>query len=95
MSIGDRRECRRLADGDSPSVGRKAARGGNGVSHSGVGDPSGAESFPDLLVDPDEGLVLCEDLAEELRRSLAKVKVSTCEQTSSLSEVLSRLASVE
>ncbi len=52
-----------------------------------------AQSFADLLGDPDEGLVLREDLAEELRRSLAEVGAGG--QTSSLSEVASRLESTK
>ena len=50
-----------------------------------------AQSFVDLLGDPDEGLVLRENLAEELRRSLAEVGAGG--QTSSLSEAASRLES--
>lgn len=42
---------------------------------------------------PDEGLVLREDFAEELRRSLAEVKANG--QTSRLSDVVGRLESNE
>ncbi|MCY3727654.1 MAG: hypothetical protein OXF97_01485 [Nitrospira sp.] len=50
-----------------------------------------AQSFTEMLGDPDEGLELHEDFAEELRRSLADVR--TDEQTSNLSDVVSRLES--
>ena len=46
-------------------------------------------SFADLLGDPDEGLVLRDDFAEELRRSLAEVDAGG--RTSSLTEVADRL----
>ena len=47
------------------------------------------QSFADLLGDPDEGLVLRDDCAEELRRSFAEVGAGG--RTSSLSEVSDRL----
>ena len=47
------------------------------------------QSFADLLGDPDEGLVLRDDFADELRRSLAEV--DTGGRTSSLTEVADRL----
>ena len=50
-----------------------------------------AQSFTEMLGDPDEGLELREDFAEELRRSLADVRAD--EQTSSLSDVVGRLES--
>lgn len=49
------------------------------------------ESFADLIGDPDEGLLLRDEFAEELKRSLAAV--SAGEKTSSLSEVAARLES--
>lgn len=49
------------------------------------------QSFADLLGDPDEGLVLRDDFAEELRLSLAEVDAGG--QTSSLSEVAGRIPS--
>ncbi len=52
-----------------------------------------AQSFAEMLGDPDEGLVLREDFAEELRRSLAEVKADG--QMSSLSDIVSRLESKE
>ena len=51
------------------------------------------ESFADLLGDPDEGLVLRDEFAEELRRSLAAVSAGG--KTSSLSEVAARLESAQ
>ena len=50
-----------------------------------------AQSFTEMLGDPDEGLELREDFAEELRRALADVRAD--EQTSSLSDVVDRLES--
>ena len=47
------------------------------------------QSFSDLLGDPDEGLVLRNDFAEELRRSLAEIGAGG--RTSSLTEVADRL----
>ena len=47
------------------------------------------QSFADLVGDPDERLVLRDDFAEELRRSLAQVDAGG--RTSSLSEVAGRL----
>jgi len=47
------------------------------------------QSFADLLGDPDEGLVLRDDFAEELRRSLAETDAGG--RTSSLTEVVGRL----
>ena len=52
-----------------------------------------AQSFAELLGDPDEGLVLRDDIAEELRRSLAEVGAGG--QTLSLSEVAGRVESTE
>ena len=49
--------------------------------------------FADLLGDPDERLVLRDDFAEELPRSLAEVAAGG--RTSSLSEVADRLDSPE
>ena len=51
------------------------------------------ESFADLLGDPDEGLVLRDEFAEELRRSLAVVSAGG--KTSSLSEVAAKLESAQ
>ena len=51
------------------------------------------ESFADLLGDPDEGLVLHDEFAEELRRSLAAVSAGG--KTSSLSAVAARLESAQ
>lgn len=51
------------------------------------------QSFADLLGDSDEGLVLRDDFAEELRRSLAEVDAGR--RTSSLSEVSGRIPSPE
>ena len=51
------------------------------------------QSFADLLGDPDEHLVLRDDFAEELRRSLAEFDAGG--RTSSLSEVAGRLDSPE
>ena len=47
------------------------------------------QSFADLLGDPDEGLVLRDDFAEELRRTVAEVDAGG--GTSSLTEVADRL----
>ncbi|MYD31539.1 MAG: hypothetical protein F4201_05180 [Nitrospira sp. SB0677_bin_15] len=52
-----------------------------------------AQSFAEMLGDPDEGLVLRGDFAEELRRSLAEVKADG--QMSSLSDIVNRLESNE
>ncbi len=52
-----------------------------------------AQSFAELLGDPDEGLVLRDEMAEELRRSLAEVGAGG--QTLSLSEVAGRFESNE
>ncbi len=51
------------------------------------------QSFAEALGDPDEGLELREDFAEELRRSLADVRTEG--QTSSLTDVVGRLESNE
>ena len=51
------------------------------------------ESFADLLGYPDEGLVLHDEFAEELKRSLAAVNAGG--KTSSLSEVAARLESAQ
>ena len=51
------------------------------------------QSFTDLLADPDERLVLRDDFAEELGRSLAEVDAGG--RTSTLSEVAGRLDSPE
>ena len=51
------------------------------------------QSFTDLLGDPDERLVLRDDFAEALRRSLAEVDAGG--RMSSLSEVAGRLDSPE
>ena len=48
-----------------------------------------AESIADLLGDPDEGLELREDLAEELKKSLAYVRAGG--ETYSLSEFVREL----
>lgn len=47
------------------------------------------ESFADLIGDPDEGLILHDEFAEELKRSLAAVSAGG--KTSSMSEVTARL----
>ena len=52
-----------------------------------------AQSFAELLGDPDEGLVLRDDIAEELRRSLDEVDAGG--KTLSLSEVSGRFESTE
>lgn len=52
-----------------------------------------AQSFAEMLGDPDEGSVLREDFAEELRLSLAEVKADG--QMSSLSDIVNRLESNE
>ena len=52
-----------------------------------------AQSFADALGDPDEGLELREDFAEELRHSLTDVRADG--QTSSLTDVVGRLESNE
>lgn len=52
-----------------------------------------AQSFAEMLGDPDEGLELREDFAEELRRSLTDVR--TDGQASSLTDVAGRLESNE
>ena len=51
------------------------------------------QSFADLLADPNERLVLRDDFAEELGRSLAEVGAGR--RTSTLSEVAGRLDSPE
>lgn len=48
-----------------------------------------AESIAELLRDPDEGLPLRDDFAEELRQSLAEVRAGG--ETSKLSEFVSDL----
>ena len=50
-----------------------------------------AESVAELFGDPDEGLPLRDDFAEELRQSIADVRADG--QTSGLSEFVSRLDS--
>lgn len=51
------------------------------------------ESFADLLGDPDEGLVLRDGFAEELRRFLAAISAGG--KTSGLSEVAARFKSAQ